>query len=217
MKALFFDLDGTLTDSRPGIFRCIEYALEKMQVPTPPESELQACLGPPLQESFARLLNTENLRDIDKAVQLYRDRFEVKGIYENAVYPDIESTLMALQKRFRLYVVTSKPEKYAVKIIAHFSLDSFFQQVYGSYPDGRLANKTDLIKHVLSSEALAAEAAIMIGDRHHDISGARNNGVTSIGAAYGYGSVEELNAAGANKISHSPKQLVEIIHHLTEE
>lgn len=217
MKALFFDLDGTLTDSRPGIFRCIKYALEKLQVPSPPEKDLQTSLGPPLQESFARFLNTDDPQKIDTAVALYRERFEVKGIFENAVYPDIESALTALEKRYRLYVVTSKPEKYAVQIIAHFSLDKFFVKVYGSYPDGRLANKTHLIKHVLTSENLSAAEAIMIGDRRHDISGARANGVASVGAAYGYGSIEELNSAGANKISHFPKQLVDIIDQLNKE
>ncbi len=217
MKALFFDLDGTLTDSRPGIFRCIQYALEKLQVPSPPESDLQTCLGPPLQESFARLLNTADSEKIDEAVQLYRDRFEVKGIFENAVYPGIEPALTSLSKRYQLFVTTSKPEKYAVQIIAHFSLDRFFQKVYGSFPDGRLAQKADLIKHVLTSENLPAAEVIMIGDRHHDVNGARANGVVSVGAAYGYGSVEELSAAGANKISHSPRQLVNIINQFTEE
>ena len=211
--AILFDLDGTLTDSRPGIVNSTLYALRRFNetrganLPIPEPESLTYLVGPPLRTSFAKLVGAD---DADTLLKLYRERFEPVGIFENSVYPGIVSTLEALRAMgCRLFVATSKPEHYARRIVEHFDLAGFFIEVHGAAPDGTRAAKADIIAHVLARHEVAPAEAVMIGDREHDALGAKANGLLgSVGALWGYGSREELGKAGADPLVERPDQLV---------
>lgn len=208
MTAIYFDLDGTLTDPKPGITRSIQYALGKLDCAVPTEDELTWCIGPPLHASLKTLLGSGELAD--RALLLYRERFSDIGLFENRVYPGIEHTLSALARSGRrLFVATSKPGVYAERIIDHFRLRTYFECVFGSELDGRRTDKTDLLGHALQSMAVDPSQAIMIGDRSHDIIGARNHGMTTVGVLYGYGSEQELRDAGAHHVCATPQGLLD--------
>jgi phosphoglycolate phosphatase len=211
MDAIFFDLDGTLTDPKPGITRSIQYALGKLDHPTvPTEDELTWCIGPPLRASFVRLLGAEASADL--AVAHYRERFSDIGLYENGVYAGIRDVLTTLQQSGRrLFVATSKPHVYAERIVDHFDLRRYFERVFGSELDGTRADKSDLLAYALNAASVDSSRAIMIGDRSHDMMGARNNGMKGIGVLYGYGSEQELTAAGASHLCATPKAVLNCI------
>lgn len=189
---VLLDLDGTLTDPKQGITRCIEYALQKMGV-AHQQASLDWCIGPPLIESFAVLLNSDDPQLLQQALAFYRERFSDVGLYENTLYPDVVVGLhRLLQKGFKLYLATSKPHVYAQRILEHFDIADYFSGVYGSELSGERTHKTDLIAYLLQQESIEPESAMMVGDRKHDIIGARNNAMQTIAVAYGYGSPEEL-------------------------
>jgi phosphoglycolate phosphatase len=208
MDAIFFDLDGTLTDPKPGITRSIQYALDKLGRQTiPTEDELTWCIGPPLRASFVKLLGEASA---DLAVSLYRERFSDIGLYENAVYAGVEDVLTALrQSGRRLFVATSKAHVFAERIIDHFDLRRHFERVFGSELDGTRADKSDLLAYALKTTAVESSHATMIGDRSHDMIGARNNGMKGIGVLYGYGSAQELTAAGASHLCATPNAVLD--------
>lgn len=208
MTAIYFDLDGTLTNPKPGITRSIQYALGKLDRAVPSEDELTRCIGPPLRASFKKLLGTDDLADT--ALSLYRERFGDIGIFENEVYPGIERTLSVLaESGRRLLVATSKPVVYAERIIQHFKLAGYFERVFGSELDGARADKTELLGYALQATRVDSARAIMIGDRSHDMIGARNNGMTAVGVLYGYGSKAELVDAGAHHVCATPQKLLD--------
>jgi phosphoglycolate phosphatase len=205
---IFFDLDGTLMDPQVGILACIRHALEALAVPSPDTDTLRQWIGPPLEASFTQLLRSPD--QAQQAVALYRQRFATVGLYENTVYPAIPDLLHQLQTRgFPLYVVTAKPQVFAEKIVTHFHLAPYFQAIYGSQLDGTHAHKQDLIAHVLEELALPGTAAVMVGDRHHDIQGAKANGLATIGVLWGYGSRVELQGAGADCLCDRPADLLD--------
>ena len=182
---LLFDLDGTLTDPAPGISRCIQHALESLGKTPPASTGLHWCIGPPLHASFLELLKTTDHDLADRAVALYRERFSSIGLFENEVYPGIETALKQLtQDGHQLHLATSKPTIFATRIIDHFGLTRFFQSINGSELDGTNADKTDLIRHILAEQAIAPHQAIMIGDRKFDIIGALENQLTAIGVLW---------------------------------
>jgi phosphoglycolate phosphatase len=208
MTTIYFDLDGTLTDPKLGITRSIQYALSKLDRAVPPEDKLLWCIGPPLRASFKKLLGADDLTD--KALSLYRERFADIGIFENKLYPGIEDTLSVLAKSGRrLFVATSKPCVYAERIIDHFKLTVYFERVFGSELDGRRSDKTDLLGYALLTTRVDPLGATMIGDRSHDMIGARNNGMTAVGVLYGYGSKDELVSAGAHYVCATPQRLLD--------
>jgi phosphoglycolate phosphatase len=211
MNTIFFDLDGTLTDPKPGITGSIQYALQKLDLPVPTQDELTWCIGPPLRASFVTLLGGESLAD--RAVALYRERFADVGLYENSVYPDIEQVLATLrQSPRRVFVATSKPQVFAERIIDHFGLRSYFDRVFGSELDGTRVNKGDLLAYAIDTTGVDPSQTLMIGDRSHDMVGAKNNGIRGIGVLYGYGSEEELVGAGASHVCATPRALLDHIH-----
>jgi phosphoglycolate phosphatase len=210
---LLFDLDGTLTDSRPGIVACIQHALERAGVPPPGERELQRYIGPPLSHAFAQLLAAEvGAPRVVEAIAAYRERFTVTGMFENAVYEQIPAALDELADRgARLYVATSKPRIYAERILEHFGLVDRFIAVFGSELDGSRSDKSELIAHALKSAALDPAASVMIGDREHDMLGAVCNHVYPAGALWGYGSDEELRSAGAKRLLSAPAEIPKLL------
>jgi phosphoglycolate phosphatase len=212
-RALLFDLDGALTDPKPGITGSIQYALEKLGRAVPETYNLVWCIGPPLQESFARLLGGPER--IDRAMTLYREPFSTTGLFENAVYPGIADALGVLQgDGFELYVATSKPHVYANRIVEHFELARVFTGIFGPELDGTGREKTALIAHLLAKQHLDPANCIMIGDREHDILGARANGVATVAVAWGYGSLDELSAAKPNATCGTPNELPTVLRGL---
>lgn len=204
---LLFDLDGTLTDPGLGIARCLQHALSALGRPVPSVADLRWCVGPPLRGTFATLLGIADAATLDRATGLYRERFEAAGMFENVVYPGVVVGLDTLRKQgHRLWVVTSKPHVYARQILGHFSLADAFVSVYGSELSGENADKTNLMRHVLSVERFS-ERPLMIGDRRHDIEAAHANGLLGVGVLWGYGSRAELETAGSEVLLDSMEQL----------
>jgi len=207
MTAIFFDLDGTLVDPKTGITRSIQYALHKLGLPSPSADELTWCIGPPLLGSLKKLLGSDKLADL--ALSLYRERFADVGIFENTTYPGIEDALSTLaQHGHRLFVATSKPHVYARRIVDHLKMAPYLDHVFGSELDGVRADKTELLAYALETTRVVRSQATMIGDRGHDMIGARRNAMTAIGVLYGYGSEEELVGAGAQRICATPQNLI---------
>lgn len=207
-RTLLFDLDGTLTDPFEGITRSIQYAIEKMGRIAPAADALRWCIGPPLQISFRELLATEDEDRVARAVALYRERYSDVGKFENVLIKGIPEALASLAAQgYRMAVATSKLQSYAEEIVVHFGLSDYFDTVYGSEADGRLSDKSDLIGFILKIRHIEAGRTCMIGDRKHDIIGARNNGVGAIGVLWGYGDEAELSEAGADQLVPEPGAL----------
>ncbi|QMS86781.1 HAD family hydrolase [Nostoc edaphicum CCNP1411] len=211
-SAVLFDLDGTLTDPKPGITGCIQYALSELGYKPPNADELHWCIGPPLKDSFSQLLNTLNGTLIEQAILLYRHRFATIGLFENSLYPQIPEILKAIRfAGYKTFVATSKPYIYATQIIEYFDLALLFDSIYGSELDGTRSIKGDLIHHILVTENLSSSSVVMVGDRSHDIIGAKRHDIASIGVTYGYGTEEELKAHGADFIAHSPSDILRLL------
>jgi phosphoglycolate phosphatase len=208
MKAILFDLDGTLTDPREGITRSIAYALERMGLMPPPLDELTFAIGPPLRRSLAILLRDETPAAVERALALYRERFADVGLFENAVYDGIAETLAALgQSGATLFVATSKPRVYAERIVRHFALDGHFAAIHGCELDGTREDKRDLLAHLLPHHGVMPGDAAMIGDRGADMVAARHHGVRAVGVLWGYGTRDELEGAGAQVLCQRPGEL----------
>jgi phosphoglycolate phosphatase len=209
-RNIFFDLDGTLTDPYEGITKSIRYALEKMGVPAP--TELGWCIGPPLKESFQILLEGHPHKTTEEAVMFYRERYTVKGLYENKIYNGIFDLLTSVyQADYNLYLVTAKPWMQAEKIIDYFKMRKFFKKIYGSELDGTRVNKADLIRYILELEGIHSTDAVMIGDRKHDLIGAKVNGLACVGVTWGHGTLEELEAEKPDKICTEPSELIDYL------
>jgi phosphoglycolate phosphatase len=205
-NTILFDLDGTLTDPKEGITKSIAYALNKMDIPSPTLDELTPFIGPPLVTSFKEYFQM-NEEEAQTALQFYRERFSTKGLYENVVYDHIDDLLNHLkQSGYKLAIATSKPTVFAEIILKHFALYDYFDAVVGSELDGSRSLKGEVIAEVLRIlKVTNKESCVMIGDRKHDVIGAAQNGIDSIGVTYGYGSQKELEDANATYIVHSVK------------
>ncbi|MCX7779886.1 MAG: HAD family hydrolase [Negativicutes bacterium] len=198
-ELILFDLDGTLTDPKEGITKCIQYGLAKIGIDEPDLDKLVSFIGPPLKKSFREVYGLSEA-DATLALQYYRERFVDVGMYENAVYPGVPEMLKNLQSMGkRMVVATSKPTVYSVTILEHFQLSPFFRHIIGSNLDGTRVEKDEVIAFALEQVgAFDAAKTIMVGDRKHDVLGAAKNGINAIAVTYGYGSREEL--AGANPV-----------------
>jgi phosphoglycolate phosphatase len=204
---ILWDLDGTLTDPKEGIIKCIQYALEKFGLTTPADSTLDWCIGPPLHESFKQLAPSSSKDEIDLLVNYYRERFAGTGLYENKIYPVISEVLAELSQSKKLFLATSKPHIFANRILIHFEIAKYFHKVYGSEISGERSDKAELIEYILKQEKLDPENVYMIGDRRHDVIGAKKNKVESIGVTWGYGGREELLSSEADIIFDNPTDL----------
>jgi len=210
-RCVFFDLDGTLTDSAPGILASVAYALEKLGVEPPEREALRPFIGPPLLWSFGRYYGFDEARSRE-AVRLYREYFTAGGMFVNSVYPGIPEALERLRGAgFRLAVATSKPELFSRQIVAHFGLEGYFEAVCGATMDEKRTEKADVIRYALETVGARAEESLMVGDREHDALGAKAVGVRCLGALWGYGSREELTSAGAAALAETPEEMAEWI------
>jgi len=205
LSDILFDLDGTITDPKEGITRCIQFSLGQLGLPSPGADQLTWCIGPPLRGSLSRLLNTADDALLDRALAYYRKRFSETGIYENALYPGIIPALRRIRRAgFRVFLATSKPRVYATRILDHFELTPFFQAIHGSELDGRLSDKGELVAHILEFENLNPKATLIVGDRFQDIFAGKKNGLMTAAVTYGYGSREEITASNPDVIFESP-------------
>jgi len=208
---VLFDLDGTLTDPGKGIVACIRYALSALGESTLPESDLGRFIGPPLRDTFSELLSADSTR-VEVAIAAYRERFTEIGMFENSVYEGIPSVLEWLAVHdVRLFVATSKPRVFAERILDHFELSKYFSAVYGSELSGELSDKGDLIGYALATSGLRPADTSMVGDRCHDVRGALRNHVSSAGVLWGYGSRDELMAAGVERLFQEPCELAQLL------
>ena len=211
-RIIFFDLDGTLTDAGPGIKACINYALDKMNFKKL-GMDSDWVVGPSLWDTFIKLgIPEENL---NAAVSLYRERYNVKGYLENSVYVGIPGQLaMLLEMGYVLSLATSKPTVSASAILEYFDLTRYFSYEFGSNLDGSLSDKSILLKHALAVTGFEPNNALMIGDRQYDIIGAKSNLIKSVGVSYGYGSTNELREAGADLLVEKPAELAKAVQKL---
>ncbi len=205
---LFFDLDGTLTDPRDGITRCIAHALEQLGRQPPPLAALERYIGPSLFLSFRELLGTEDEERVRAAVAAYRERYTDTGLYENRVHEGIPAVLDGFRRDgHRMLVVTTKPTVFARRVVEHFGLADYFADVVGAHLDGSRSGKAELIGHALEHHGLVPADCVMIGDRRDDIRGARRTDMDSIGVLWGFGSAAELREAGAGALCEHPSEL----------
>lgn len=209
-KAIFFDLDGTLTESGEGITKSVQYALEKIGKPEENLEKLKVFVGPPLMEQFMKYARVDEETG-RKAVEYYRERYEVKGIFENRPYDGVEDMLQELKRRgYILAVASSKPEYYVTKILDYFNLSSYFDVVVGSEMNGARTSKAEVIEEALKRIKMSdkRQEVLMVGDKEHDVLGARAAGLDCVAVAYGYGTKEELTEAKPLKIVDSVDELL---------
>lgn len=206
MRQILFDLDGTLTDPAEGITKSVAHALRSFGIDVPELSELNCFIGPPLADSFMERYGFSREKAM-LAIERYREYFAGRGIFENRIYPGVPEMLASLQGRARITLATSKPTVFAKRILEHFSIARFFDDVVGSELDGRRTDKAEVIADALAPDMPAA----MVGDRKHDAAGAAKNNIPCVGVLYGYGSRAELEAAGVSHICESVEALSEYL------
>ncbi len=209
---ILFDLDGTLTDSSPGIMNSIVYALKKYNISVENTGDLRRFLGPPLHESFRDFYGFDDEKSME-AVGFYREYFSTKGLLENEVYSGIREMLEDLKDNGKkLILATSKPQPFTDRIMEYFDLAKYFEFIAGSNMDGTRSKKAEVIAYALESCGITGKSnVVMVGDREHDIIGAKTVGIDSIGVEYGYGDYDELSDAGATYIVKTVEELKELL------
>ena len=208
-KAVFFDLDGTLTDSGEGIINCATLALNYFGLPVPSRQEMRVFVGPPLDQTFIRYGVPAD--KTDEAIRVFRSRYTTVGKFENFPYPGVREMLEALKEQgCRLFVATSKPESLANEVLNHFDLAKYFEKICGATMDGSRSHKADVIRYLLA-QVSGVENGVMVGDTAYDVIGAAEHQIPCIGVSWGYGLIEDMEKAGAVSIAHSPESLMQMI------
>jgi len=211
IKSILFDLDGTIADTKEGIINCYKYSLKEMGAEVPSDEVLHSFIGPPIHGNFASLLPEDKVND---AVKCYLNRTIKNKVHltENSIFNGVEEIVEKLSKTgFDLYVCTSKSEPIAKEVVNHFDINKYFKNIYGASADGSKASKELIIERAINENNLTIKNTIMIGDRAHDIEGAKSHGLRAIGVAWGYGSKEELQKAGADKYVETPDELLRVL------
>lgn len=211
MEYILFDLDGTLTDPKEGITRCVKYAIEESGRKAPSLSELEIFIGPPLKEQFKSYLSCDD-KEGEWLLFKYRERFSATGLFENEIYEGIEELLSELKKRGRkIALATSKPTVYSEKILEHFNILKYFDEVVGSELSGARVEKEEVIKEVLSRLNPDLSKTVMVGDRKFDIIAAKKIGIKSVGVKYGYAQKKELENEAPDYIAETVSDLRDIL------
>ena len=209
-KAIFFDLDGTITDSGEGIMNCATLALEHFGLPVPDREQMRVFVGPPLDQTFIKFGVPAD--KTDEAIKVFRSRYTTVGKFENFPYPGVADMLQSLKSQgHRLFVATSKPEVMANEVLRHFDLDGYFEQIAGATLDGSRSHKADVITYLLGLTGDVGQT-LMVGDTAFDVIGAAAHGIPTIGVSWGYGTAEDMEKAGAIAIAHSMEELVALIN-----
>ena len=208
-RAVLLDLDGTLSDSRPGIVACFRHTLQELGHDPDAAGDLTWAVGPPIAVSLQRMIAPFNDDRVELALTIYRERYSTVGIYDCSVYPGVVAMLDGLRSAgHTMCIATSKRRDFAERVIDYLKLRSYVRGVYGAIPGGALDRKQDLLVHILATEHLTAATCVMVGDRFHDIEAAKANAIRSIGALWGYGGQDELEQAGADAIAAVPDEVV---------
>ena len=209
---VLFDLDGTLTDPGEGITNSVAYALRQFGIENTDRTQLYKFIGPPLKQSFMQYYGFSD-QQAEEAVAQYRVYFAPKGLFENKVYPGVPQLLAQLRaKGYKLLLATSKPEGFAVQILEHFGLLEYFDLAAGATMDGSRVAKADVIAYALQKAGVTDRTrAVMVGDRLHDVEGAKAQGLACIGVLYGYGDAAELTAAGAAHLAATPAEVLQYL------
>ena len=212
INTILFDLDGTLTDSKTGIVRSVQYALESFGIKVDNTDDLTGFIGPPIRQSFKDFFDFNDI-SVEKAVEKFRERYFSIGVYENEMYEGIDVLLGKLKDKGKtLFVATSKVTTLANTVLSHFKIARFFDFISGAEMNGDRSEKTEVIEYALKQNNITdLSNCIMIGDRKHDILGAKTFGMKSIGVLYGYGGFEELSEAGADYVVKDVNELSELL------
>ncbi|HEX3996075.1 MAG TPA: HAD hydrolase-like protein [Acetobacteraceae bacterium] len=209
MKAVLLDLDGTLSDSRPGIVACFRYTLQQLGHDPDTAGDLTWAVGPPIAVSLQRMIAPFGDDRVEQALTIYREQYSTVAIYDCAVYPGVVAMLDGLRNAgHTMCIATSKRRDFAERVIDFLGLRDYLRGVYGAIPGGGLDRKQDLLANILEVEHLTAASCVMLGDRFHDIEAAKANTIRSIGALWGYGGRDELEQAGADAIAATPEAVV---------
>lgn len=215
MIPILFDLDGTITDPKPGFLASVNFALDALSEPLRDEAELVQFIGPPLRGTFATLLESEDVERVEQGVELYRQRLNDGGKFEADVYPGMRELLERLHSiGCPMFVATGKPRGVATEIVEHFGLSHCFKKVYGAELDGRFVDKAELIAHLYLEQKLPAGRGMMIGDTSFDIRAGRLNQLETIGVSWGYGTDDQLRAEEVGVIVDDAACLEEAIQAL---
>lgn len=213
-RYILFDLDGTLTDPQLGITTCVQHALESFGIHEPDRTKLEKFIGPPLLDSFMEYYGFSK-EEAQRAIKIYRERFQEVGLFENEIYPGIEHMLRTLYKRgFILAVASSKPTVFVERILEHFRIKQYFKVIVGSELDGRRSEKEEVVQETLRQlfrGRVCTEEVYMVGDRLYDVVGAHRHKIECIGVAYGYGGLEELKECKADYIVESVGELEDFL------
>ena len=208
---IMFDLDGTVLDSKPGIFRSAAYALKKLGFSMPSDDEMMAFLGPPLSDGFANVCHIPH-DWIQNAIVYYREYYTNGGMFEASIYNGIEEVIDTLhQHGKRCFITTSKPQIYAQRILERFKVAGLFDGLYGCELNGERSHKSEVVSFCLEQQGALAGDSVLIGDRHFDVNGAKMLEIPCIGVLYGYGSKEELEHAGAMALCATPEELLDVL------
>jgi len=212
INAVLWDLDGTVLDSRPGVFASATYALNTLKLPVPPDEELIEFLGPPIDIGFSKVCSVPQ-EAVEEAIRLYREYYTGGGMLEAVIYDGIADVIQLLRaKGIDSYITTSKPQVYANRILKHFGIDMLFTGIYGAELNGDRAHKAEVLRYCMQQHSLSREETVLIGDRRFDVLGAREVGIPCIGILYGYGSREELSIAGATAIAATPADVLSALN-----
>lgn len=214
---ILFDLDGTLTESAPGIINSLKYALERLGIKDYDRAILDRFIGPPLAVSFEKFFGFTGEK-CNNAIKIYREYFSEKGLFENSVYPGVEDMLARLKSAgFKLAVATSKPEVFARRILDKFGLSGYLDVIHGIPLDNEHMTKAQVIERTMNELGVSEkQSALMVGDRDYDVAGAHQNGIECLGVTYGYGSLGELKGAGAEYIAVSAADVVKVIKEINK-
>lgn len=211
---ILFDLDGTITESGPGIINSVRYAVQKMGYPALPDEKLRKFVGPPLADSMQKYCGMTP-DEAKEAITCYREYYTSKGMFENKLYPGVEDMLRKLRDAGKtLALATSKPEVFAKQILEYFQLGGFFETVCGASLDEKLVEKAAIIANTLQSlgiDEAHKKDVLMVGDREHDVLGAKANGLDALGVLYGYGDLAELTQAGAAYIAQTAEEAADLV------
>lgn len=204
-KTILFDLDGTLTDSGEGIINCVSLTLQHYGIPLPPRDNLRVFVGPPLHKTFSDFGIPKD--QLDEAVVYYRKFYNIDGKFQNYPYPGIIELLTRLKSEgHKLYVATSKPEHTSKEILEKFNMTQYFEAIVGSIADGDHDSKADVISRVLERSGRDTEI-IMVGDTVFDVTGANAHNIPTIAVGWGFGSIDDMCAAGAKIVVYTMDDL----------